>query len=549
MGYESDFLILGSGIAGFSAALELAELGTVDIVTKKEAVRSNTNFAQGGIAAVMDPLDSFKAHIADTKSAGAGLCSPDVVKRVVEEGPARIRKLMELGVRFSGGSKRPDLGLEGGHSHRRILHAKDLTGKEIERALFRACKANRKVRLFEDHIAVDLRLEEHPSRTTAGRNRCLGAYALDPKGRVRTFQARATLLATGGAGKVYLYTSNPDIATGDGMAMAYRAGAELRNLELVQFHPTCLFNPGEAEEAGRRFLLSEALRGEGGILIRRDGSRVMAGRHPREDLAPRDVVARTIDEDLKRTGDECVFLDMSSRDKAFLSKRFPNIYAHCLRIGIDIAQDPIPVVPAAHFFCGGVHVDADASTGIPGLYAVGEVSHTGLHGANRLASNSLLEATVYAHRAADALRRSWKTLRRRRLPKAVPWDPGSAVPPAEGVVVRNDWDEIRRLMWNYVGIVRTDRRLRRVLPRLRIISEEVSDHYWKFLLTRDLIELRNIALLAELIVTCALSRRESRGLHYNLDHPDRLPGRGRDTRISRYRSGQASLGGQEAARV
>ncbi|HBL17156.1 MAG TPA: L-aspartate oxidase [Elusimicrobia bacterium] len=544
---DSDFLVLGSGIAGFSAALELAETGTVVIVTKKDAVRSATNFAQGGIAAVMDPLDSFDSHIRDTLTAGAGLCDPEVVRLVVEEGPARIRALVQAGVRFTGGGI-PDLGLEGGHSHRRILHAKDLTGQEIEAALSESCRRHPNIRILEDHIAVDLRLRSHPSQVRPEQNRCLGAYVLESdSGSVHTARARTTLLATGGAGKVYLYTSNPDIATGDGMAMAYRAGVELRNLEFVQFHPTCLYNPGGSAEAGRRFLLSEALRGEGGILRLKDGTRFMEAVHPLKDLAPRDIVARAIDAEMKRTGDDCVFLDLASRPKEFLRKRFPNIYEHCLGIGIDMAREPIPVVPAAHFFCGGVRTDHDGATTLPGLFALGEVTCTGLHGANRLASNSLLEATVFAHRAAERLRRESASGPPEPLPEAVPWDIGKAVPPTEAVVVRNDWDELRHVMWNYVGIVRNDWRLRSALNRIRMIGQEVSEYYWRFLLTRDLIELRNIALISELVVRCALSRKESRGLHFSQDYPGLLP-EAADSRVSRYEAGQTSLGNQEAAR-
>ncbi|MFH1723150.1 MAG: L-aspartate oxidase [Elusimicrobiota bacterium] len=549
MHHRSDFLILGSGIAGLSAALRLSRLGTVHVVTKKEAVLSNTNYAQGGIAAVVDAADSFESHVSDTLAAGAGLCHPEVVRLTVEEGPACIRSLAEIGVRFSGRGRKLDLGLEGGHSHRRVLHAGDLTGREIESALAEACRGSANIRIFEDHAAVDLILEGHPSETRAERNRALGAYGLEAStGGIHAFRARVTILATGGAGKVYLYTSNPDIATGDGMAMAYRAGAELRNLEFVQFHPTCLYNPGEAQEAGRRFLLSEALRGEGGVLVTGDGNRLMEGAHPRRDLAPRDVVARAIDAEMKRSGAECVYLDMTARSKDFLTKRFPNIYAHCLGFGIDMAAVPVPVVPAAHFFCGGVQTDTDGATTLPGLYAIGEVAHTGLHGANRLASNSLLEGAVFARRSCERIRGEWDRLRAEPLPDVPPWNPGKAVSSDEAVVVDQDWHEIRRLMWNYVGIVRTDRRLKTALSRVRIISQEVSEYYWKYLLTRDLVELRNIALLSEMVITCALSRAESRGLHYNLDRPGTLAAEGRDSSVCRYQESRPTLGGQEAAR-
>jgi L-aspartate oxidase len=547
---RSDFLVLGSGIAGLSAALELAEFGSVVLVTKKETVTSNTNHAQGGIAAVMSPLDSFDSHVADTLEAGAGLCDEEIVRLVVGEGPERIRALMARGVEFTRAGEELSLGLEGGHSKRRVLHAGDLTGREIERALVAAVESHPRIEVFENHVAVDLITEHRPAKSGRGLNRCLGAYVLEPaSGRVESFAARVTLLATGGAGKVYLYTSNPDIASGDGMAMAYRAGAELRNLEFVQFHPTCLYNPGGMEEAGRRFLLTEALRGEGGVLVRGDGTRLMRGVHPRGDLAPRDVVARAIDAEMKRTGAECLFLDVSMRTRDFLKDRFPTIYERCARLGIDIAEDPIPVVPAAHFFCGGVQTDRDGRTSLPGLYAVGEVAHTGLHGANRLASNSLLEGTVFGFRAARAIGAEMERLRSTPFPQAVPWDTGDAVPSEEAVVVKQDWEEVRQLMWNYVGIVRSDRRLKVARERLRIIGPEIADYYWRYLLTTDLIELRNIALLAELIVSCALSRRESRGLHYTTDCPE-IDRRGpHDTVVDRYSSGKVNLGAQEAART
>ncbi len=550
MDHRSDFLIIGSGIAGLSAALELAELGSVHIATKKEAALSNTNYAQGGIAAVMDSKDSIDDHVADTLKAGAGLCDERIVRLVVQEGPERIRELMRLGVRFAGGEERPDLGLEGGHSKRRILHAGDLTGREIERAMMSACRAKKNIRIFEDHAAVDLITRQYPAETSAAKNRCLGAYVLEnATGEIHTFTARVTLLATGGAGRVYLYTSNPDIATGDGMAMAYRAGAELANLEFVQFHPTCLFNPASTEEQGRRFLISEALRGEGAVLRLKDGVRFMPRYDKRGELAPRDIVARAIDSEMKRTGTDCVYLDISSKSAAFLEKRFPKIHEHCARFGIDIAKDPIPVVPAAHYFCGGVQTDDDGATMLPGLYAVGEVSHTGLHGANRLASNSLLEGAVFAHRACRKLGALWPKLRKGSPPSAPRWDSGDAVPPSEAVIVRQDWEAVRTLMWNYVGIVRSARRLKNARERLSVISRQVSDYYWRYLLTRDLIELRNISLLGRLIVDCALLRKESRGLHYNLSHPKPRDSEKHPSVVSRYGGGRKSLGKQEAARI
>ncbi|MBI5203164.1 MAG: L-aspartate oxidase [Elusimicrobia bacterium] len=528
--YESDFLILGSGIAGLMAARKLAKFGTVHVVTKKQAVESNTNYAQGGIAAVVSRTDSFESHVQDTLTAGAGLCREDIVRLTVEEGPARIRELIEIGVRFSERDDKLDLGLEGGHSQRRVLHAGDLTGREIERALIESVRADPNIKLFENHVAVDLIMEKHPGETPAEHNRAVGAWALDPEGTVRAYSAKAVILATGGAGKVYLYTSNPDIATGDGMAMAYRAGATLANLEFVQFHPTCLFHP-----EAKSFLLSEALRGEGGLLRLKDGTRFMEKVHPLKELAPRDIVARAIDAELKRTGDECVYLDMTAQPKGFLLTRFPNLYESVKQFGIDMAHEPIPVVPAAHFFCGGVLVDANGRTEVPGLYAVGEVSHTGLHGANRLASNSLLEGCVFAHRAVEHLKEGWPELKKRKIPAPPRWNPGKAVPSEEAVVITQNWDEIRRLMWNYVGIVRTNKRLERAKSRMELLNDEIAKYYWDFLLTRDLIELRNIACIAELIIRCASARHESRGLHYTLDYPEAKDSERHDTRVNRYR--------------
>ena len=543
---ESDFLVLGSGIAGLSAASQLAPLGSVSVITKDEVMRSNSSQAQGGIASVTHPADSFQSHVKDTLEAGAGLCREDVVRRIVSDGPACIERLVAAGVRFSGGAGTPDLGLEGGHSQRRILHAGDLTGYEIQRALAEQCAADSRIRVFENHAAVDLILERHPSEAPPVRNRCLGAYVLGPDGKVATFRARAVILATGGAGRVYLYTTNPDVATGDGMAMAFRAGLELRNLEFVQFHPTCLYNPGVPDESGRRFLLSEALRGEGGVLLTLDGKRLMEGAHPLKDLAPRDIVARAIDAEMKRTGAQHLWLDMSSRPREFLQERFPTIFKRCSELGLDMSKDPLPIVPAAHFFCGGVETDPDGRTAMPGLFAAGETAHTGLHGANRLASNSLLEGAVIANRIARVLAAEWEAERRRPLPRVADWDTKGAVPSDEAVVVQQNWDAIRRLTWNYVGIVRSERRLRQAQERLAVVSREVSDYYWRFLLTRDVIELRNIALLAELTVGCALSRRESRGLHYIVDYPRPLDSENRDSVVSRGLG--RTLAGQEAGR-
>jgi L-aspartate oxidase len=502
---SSDFLVLGSGIAGLLSALKLSRLGRVTLVTKKAAAESNTNYAQGGIAAVMSRVDSFESHVRDTLTAGAGLCDEDVVRLTVAEAPERVSELRELGVRFSEREHKIDLGLEGGHSHRRILHAGDITGREIERALVDAVRRGR-IAVVENHLAVDLLLDRDRA--------CRGAYVMDrATGRISPFVADATVLATGGAGKVYLYTSNPDIATGDGMAMAWRAGARMADMEFVQFHPTCLYHP-----QAKSFLLSEALRGEGGKLKLRDGTRFMGRYDKRLELAPRDIVARAIDSELKRTGDACVYLDMTHHSRKFLRTRFPNIYAKILSFGIDMAEKPIPVVPAAHFFCGGVHTDTWGRTSVPRLFAVGETAHTGLHGANRLASNSLLEGCVFAHRVYEHLA-SPGALKAPAPFAAKPWNPGKAVTSDEAVVIAQNWDEIRRLMWNYVGIVRTDKRLARALARMEMLNREIAEYYWDFLPTSDAIELRNIADVATLVIRMAIARKESRGLHYTLNYP------------------------------
>ncbi len=527
---ESDFLVLGSGIAGLLAAHKLSRFGTVNLVTKKAAAESNTNYAQGGIASVTSPLDSFESHVQDTLRAGAGLCDEEAVRGIVREGPERVRELIQLGVKFSETKEALDLGLEGGHSQRRILHAGDRTGGEIEAALVRAARESPRVRFFEDHVAINLLLQSSPAETRPERNRCWGAYVLDTRtGAVERFVARYTVIATGGAGKVYLYTSNPDIATGDGLAMAYLAGVPLANMEFVQFHPTCLFHP-----LAKSFLVSEALRGEGGRLVTADGRRFMTEAHPDAELAPRDVVARAIDAELKRSGADCVYLDMTHKERAWLEKRFPTIYARCLSLGIDCAKQPIPVVPAAHFFCGGIATDAAGATPMPGLFAIGEAACTGLHGANRLASNSLLEGCVFAHRAAARIGALAAEERSPGAPSFAPWDPGAATPSDEAVVITQNWDEIRRLMWNYVGIVRTDKRLERASRRLEMLQGEIRQYYWSFLVTRDLIELRNIAIVADLVVRSARARRESRGLHYTLDHPEPSEAWRRDTVVSRY---------------
>jgi len=519
---QFDYLVLGSGIAGLTFALKMAPHGRVGIVTKKDRAESNTNYAQGGIASVTSKEDTFELHVRDTLAAGAGLCKESVVRTIVEEGPAAIAELIDLGMKFSerdapseDGGKELDLGREGGHSKRRILHAKDVTGREIERALLDAVSRQPNIQIFENHIAIDLITSQKLGYV--GENRCLGAYVFDKRANhVWTFASPVTLLATGGCGKVYLYTTNPDIATGDGVAMAYRAGAPIANMEFVQFHPTCLYHP-----KAKSFLISEAVRGEGGVLKTIDGDEFMDAYHPLKSLAPRDVVARAIDAQMKKSGAEHVWLDITHKSARFIINRFPNIYKTCLSFGLDITKEPIPVVPAAHYQCGGVVTDVDGQTEIAGLYAVGEVACTGLHGANRLASNSLLEALVCAQRAAKKVTANpAPALGNVSIPL---WQSGHATNADELVVVSHNWDEIRRLMWDYVGIVRTNKRLQRAQKRLANLQEEIREYYWNFTVTADLLELRDIATVAELIVQCALHRPESRGLNYNLDFPNANP--------------------------
>jgi len=537
MKHYTDFLVIGSGIAGLSFAIKAASLGRVTIITKKARVDTATNLAQGGIAAVLSPDDSFALHIEDTLRSGAGLCHEDIVRLVVETGPARIEELIRFGVEFQAEADDPahlDLGREGGHSARRIAHAMDLTGRRIEEGLLAQVAANSRILVLENHLAVDLLVSSRtgtPYQPHDGfSDQCLGAYVFDREtGRVDTWQARATALCTGGAGKVYLYTTNPDIATGDGIAMGWRAGAKVANLEFVQFHPTCLYHPQV-----KNFLISEAVRGEGGRLIDQRGQAFMHKYDPRGDLATRDTVARAIDREMKASGDDCVYLDISHQPADFVRKRFPTIYEKCLSLGIDITRVPIPVVPAAHYMCGGVVTDRWARTSIEGLFAFGETACTGLHGGNRLASNSLLEAVVFAHQAFLECARTWPGLREAALPEVAEWSPGLARRIEENVLVSHNWDQIRRMMWDYVGIVRTRKRLTLVRERLRMIVAEVTQHYQDYLLTPDLIELRNIAQLAELIVRCACMRKESRGLHYLADFPDPDDGNWKkDTVISR----------------
>ncbi|MEM6531638.1 MAG: L-aspartate oxidase [Myxococcota bacterium] len=527
---DTDFLIIGSGLAGLNAAMRLAQHGTVAVVTKRDLQDGATSWAQGGIASVMGEHDSFDNHVRDTLEAGAGLCREDAVRSIVEDGPQAIERLIELGVVFDRYGEGFDLTKEGGHSKRRILHSQDITGREISRALHSRAHATDAVTLYPEHIAVDLLTTQRAG--LSGKDRCHGAYVLNSvTGEVQTFRAKATLVAAGGAGKVYLYTSNPDVATGDGVAMAFRAGATIANMEFFQFHPTCLFHP-----RAKSFLISEALRGEGGVLRMADGQPLMRGIHPLGDLAPRDIVARAIDRAMKRTGEEHANLDMTGASPAYVTERFPNIHQACMALGIDMTRVPIPVVPAAHYCCGGIKTDVRGATDLPGLWAAGEAGSTGLHGANRLASNSLLEAAVVSERAAEDMAQFAKSAE-----PAVgirEWDSGDASDPDEMVVVSHNWDELRRTMWNYVGIVRSDKRLERAMHRLELLQEEIQDYYWDFKLTHDLIELRNLATVARLIIESARYRRESRGLHYNIDCPDSSQ-LARDTLVRRESKGLA----------
>jgi L-aspartate oxidase len=525
MPITTDCLVIGSGVAGLSLALEAAAHGDVIIVTKRAAEESNTKYAQGGIAAVLSTEDSFDAHIADTLQAGAGLCHELAVEVCVKEGPARIQALQDLGAHFdrAGGDVDLDLHLEGGHSRRRVAHAADMTGREVERVLLEAVRKSPNIRVLENHMAVDLiTLAKY-----GGPEKCAGAYVLDEASEiVLTIVARAVVLASGGAGKVYLYTTNPDVATGDGVAMAFRAGAEVSNMEFYQFHPTCLYHP-----KAPRFLLTEALRGEGAVLRLPDGTPFMKRYDPRAELAPRDIVARAIDAEMKRTGAEHVLLDITHENPSLVRDHFPGIYEQCLRWDLDITQQPIPVVPATHYMCGGITTNLEGRTTIPGLWAIGECACTGLHGANRLASNSLLEGLVFGHRAAHSVTQAFG--HGLPWPDVPEWEVGGATLSDEAVVVTQNWDEVRRLMWNYVGIVRSDTRLRRAVRRIALLQDEIVEYYWKYFVTRDLLELRNIATVAQLIVECASNRLESRGLHCTSDHPQTDPKLARDSVVKR----------------
>jgi L-aspartate oxidase len=507
-------LIVGSGLAGLSAALHLAPTHRVAVLTKRAMSDGSSNWAQGGIAAVLAEGDSFDAHVQDTLVAGAGLSDPAATRFVVEHSPESIAWLRELGVPFSQEDGHLHLTREGGHSARRIVHVTDATGAAVQKTLIETVRRTPNITLFENHTLVDLITERKlglaPADGTQA-NRCLGLYALDEAtDSVHTFSAPHTILATGGAGKVYLYTTNPDTATGDGIAAAWRAGCRVTNMEFIQFHPTCLYHPH-----AKSFLISEAVRGEGGRLLLPDGARFMPAHDERAELAPRDVVARAIDFEMKKGGFDCVYLDISHQPLAFLLEHFPNIHARCLELGIDISKQPIPVVPAAHYTCGGIHVDLSGRTDITGLHAIGEATYTGLHGANRLASNSLVECMVFARSAAADIGATPLP-----QPPVLPaWDDSRVTDADEAVVISHNWDELRRFMWDYVGIVRTNKRLERAAHRIALLQGEIQEFYAHFHVTRDLLELRNLVQVAELIVRSAQSRHESRGLHFSRDYP------------------------------
>ncbi|MEM9079598.1 MAG: L-aspartate oxidase [Verrucomicrobiota bacterium] len=537
----SDFLVLGSGIAGLSFAIKAAECGSVTVLTKGKLLDSNTAWAQGGISALLpeplrDPGDSLDKHLADTLDAGAGLCNEIAARTILAEASETIDELVSWGTDFDRDLTNPDkfsLGKEGGHSARRILHAKDTTGREIATSLVETARNTPNITLLEDHFAIDLITTAKLG--TATEDRVLGAYVLDTKNnRVELFRSDRVILATGGCGKTYLYTTNPDSSTGDGLAMAWRAGATIANMEFVQFHPTCFYNPAATGPEARSFLISEAVRGEGAILINSAGHEFVKDYDPRGSLAPRDIVARAIDQELKKTGAPCVYLDTLPLGSRF-KERFPFIDQTLRNFGHDANKDPIPVVPAAHYQCGGVATDLEGKTTIRGLYAIGEVACTGLHGANRLASNSLLEGNVMARRALKEIMRLYPpgkdTLPAPAIP---PWEHGDTAPPDELVNIYHNWDELRRTMQDYVSIVRTDNRLQRAATRLRNLRREVRSFYWGYRVNPDILELRNLVASASLIIDCAIRRKESRGIHYTLDYPETLPDYRKDTVVRRF---------------
>ncbi len=514
--FRHEVLIIGGGAAGLSLALNLPSTMKVAVITKERDTEGSTYYAQGGISAVLRDEDSFESHIQDTLNAGGGLCDETSVRYTVENGPDSIDWLSSLGVPFTtdkhaNGRKTWHLTREGGHSHRRVIHAADATGKALETTLINHARHSGNIEIFQHHIAVDLITGK---KLGLSHDRCIGAYVLDKEQqRVETFQARYVILASGGASKVYLYTSNPDGSTGDGIAMAWRAGCRVANMEFMQFHPTCLYHPD-----AKSFLLTEALRGEGGHLLLPDGHRFMKDFDKRAELAPRDIVARAIDHEMKRLGVDCLYLDISHKPAAFIRSHFPTIYAKCLEYGFDLTKQPVPVVPAAHYTCGGIMTNLNGQTDIENLYAIGETAFTGLHGANRMASNSLLECLVFARAAAKHITESsgtshqWDTIK--------DWDESRVTNSDEEVVVSHNWDELRRFMWDYVGIVRTDKRLRRAKRRVDLLLLEIEEYYGNFRVTADLLELRNLAVVADLIIRCAQQRKESRGLHYTLDYPE-----------------------------
>jgi L-aspartate oxidase len=516
-----DVLIVGSGLAGLSAALLLPSDKRVAVITKRAVSEGSSGWAQGGIAAVWSKDDSFEAHVDDTLVAGAGLCDLDATRFVVENAPKAIAWLQTMGVPFSEEDGHLHLTREGGHSARRIVHVTDATGAAVQRTLIDRVQKTPNITLFENHTLIDLittdKLAAHrssPMDSAVHANHCLGLYALDSDtDQVLTFEAPQTILATGGAGKVYLYTTNPDTATGDGIAAAWRAGCRVQNMEFIQFHPTCLYHPH-----AKSFLISEAVRGEGGRLLLPDGTRFMPAHDPRAELAPRDVVARAIDFEMKKGGFDCVYLDISHQPLSFLKEHFPNIYARCLELGIDISKQPIPVVPAAHYTCGGVLADLHGRTDIAGLYAIGETACSGLHGANRLASNSLVECMVFAQATTQDIVHSTSI----SAPVLPTWDDSRVTDADETVVISHNWDELRRFMWDYVGIVRTNKRLDRAAHRIALLQGEIQEFYAHFHVTRDLLELRNLVMVADLIVRSAQARHESRGLHFSRDYPNLL---------------------------
>ena len=515
MSQQFDILIIGSGLAGLTLALQIADSKKVCIVSKRKLQDSASSWAQGGIATVLNSDDTIAEHVEDTLIAGAGLCDTEITRMVAESGRAAIDWLINLGVEFTREANSETgyhLTREGGHSHRRIIHAADATGEAVQNTLAQKIRQHRNITLLENHIAIDLITSQKLKQTQ--QNSCLGAYVLDNStGKVMTIAAQQTALATGGAGKVYLYTTNPDVSTGDGIAMAWRAGCRVSNLEFIQFHPTCLFHPH-----AKSFLITEAVRGEGGLLKLPDGKRFMPEHDARAELAPRDIVARAIDFEMKKRGLEFVYLDISHQPATFITEHFPTVYKHCLALGIDITKEAIPVVPAAHYTCGGVMVDDNSQTDIANLYAIGETACTGLHGANRLASNSLLECMVFARIAAKHI----LSAPAHPLTNLPSWDESRVTDADEEVLITHTWNELRRFMWNYVGIVRTDKRLSRAMHRIKMLRDEVHEFYSNFRVTNDLIELRNLLQVAELIVQCAMQRHESRGLHYSKDYPELL---------------------------